>query len=52
MKLTPERIKRLEEELSKAKTYGDLMGKNGAIKNLMKEALESMLDAELTEELG
>lgn len=52
MKLTPEMLKQLEEDLAGAKTYSDLMGKNGAIKKLMKSALENMLETELTEHLG
>ena len=43
MKLTPEIIKQLEEDLSQAKTYNDLMGKNGAIKKLIKSSLENIL---------
>jgi len=52
MKLTPEMIKQLEADLSKAKTYEDLMGKNGAIKKLLKSSLENLLETELTEHLG
>jgi len=52
MKLTPEMIEQLQADLSEAKTYEDLMGKDGAIKKLMSKALEGMLDAELTEQLG
>ena len=52
MKLTPEMIEQLQADLSEAKTYEDLMGKDGAIKKLMAKALEGMLDAELTDELG
>jgi len=52
MKLTPEMIEQLQSDLSEAKTYEDLMGKDGAIKKLMAKALEGMLDAELTEQLG
>lgn len=52
MKLTKEAIDQLQKDLANAKTYEDLMGKNGAIKNLMKHALESMLDAELSNHLG
>ncbi|MFS8131200.1 MAG: IS256 family transposase [Candidatus Dojkabacteria bacterium] len=52
MKLTPEVIEQLQADLSTAKTYADLMGPDGAIKKLMKNALEGMLDAELTEHLG
>lgn len=52
MKLTPEMIKQLEKDLSHAKTYEDLMGKNGAIKKLIKSSLENLLETELTEHLG
>ena len=52
MKLSEKLIKQLEEDLSKAKTYSDLMGKDGAIKKLLKQAMEDMLESELTEELG
>ena len=52
MKLTPEIIKQLEEDLAQAKTYNDLMGKNGAIKKLIKSSLENILETELSEHLG
>ncbi len=52
MELTAEMLEELKADLAKAKTYGDLMGKNGALKKLMGKALEAMLEAELTEELG
>lgn len=52
MKLTPEVLQQLENDLSKAKTFEDLMGKNGAIKKLLKHTLENMMAAELTEHLG
>jgi transposase-like protein len=52
MKLTPEMIKQLEKDLSKAKSYDDLMGHNGAIKKLLKSSLENLLDAELSDHLG
>jgi len=52
MKLTPEMIEQLQADLLEAKTYEDLMGKDGAIKKLMAKALEGMLDSELTEQLG
>ncbi|MCI0446457.1 IS256 family transposase [bacterium] len=45
-------IEQLKADLKKAKTYGDLMGEDGAIKKLIKSSLEGMLDAELTEHLG
>jgi transposase-like protein len=51
-RLTEEMIEQLKVALPKAKTYEDLMGKNGAIKNLIAKSLEAMLEAELTEHLG
>jgi len=52
MKLSDEVLQQLKDDLGKAKTYQDLMGANGAIKKLLKNAIEGMLDAELTDELG
>ena len=52
MELTEKMIQQLKADLSKAKSYEDLMGANGAIKKLLKESLESMLDSELSEHLG
>lgn len=52
MELNDEIIEQLKKDLAGAKTYGDLMGQDGAIKKLMKAALEGMLDAELTTHLG
>lgn len=52
MELTEEMIKQLKADLSKAKTYEDLMGSDGAIKKLLKNAIEGMLEAELGEHLG
>jgi len=52
MELTEEMIEQLKADLSKARTYDDLMGSEGAIKKLLKTAIEGMLDAELTNELG
>jgi len=52
MELTPEMIEQLKADLSKAKTYDDLMGSQGAIKKLIKSSLEAMLESELTEHLG
>ncbi len=52
MELTDEMIEQLRADLKKAKTYGDLMGENGAIKKIIKASLEGMLEAELTEHLG
>jgi len=52
MKLTEEMIEQLKSDLSGAKTYEDLMGKDGAIKKLLSNTLEQMLESELTEHLG
>jgi len=52
MKISDEVFQEFKEELKNAKTYQDLMGTDGAIKKLIKNAIEGMLDAELTEELG
>ena len=52
MELTPEIIEQLKANLKTAKTYQDLMGEGGAIKKIIKESLEGILDAELTEHLG
>lgn len=52
MNLTDEMIEQLKADLSKAKNYEDLMGKDGAIKKLISKTLEQMLEAELTEHLG
>lgn len=52
MELTPKMIEQLKADLSKAKNYDDLMGKDGAIKKLIAKSLEQMLESELTEHLG
>lgn len=52
MKLTDEIIEQLKADLANAKTYDDLMGKNGAIKNLIAKTIETMLEEELSEHLG
>jgi len=52
MKLSEEAIEQLVRDLEKAKSYKDLMGKDGAIKKLLKTSLENMLESELSEHLG
>jgi transposase-like protein len=52
MELTKEMIEQLKADLAKAKNYEDLMGKEGAIKKLIAQSLEQMLESELTEYLG
>lgn len=52
MKLTPELIQQLEQDLENCATADDLMGQNGVIKNLIKGLSEQMLEAELSHHLG
>jgi len=52
MKLSEATKEKFFKELEKAKSYEDLMGKEGAIKNLIKSSLENMLETELSEHLG
>jgi transposase-like protein len=52
MELSEENIEQLKKDFQTAKTYDDLMGKDGAIKKLLKLSIENMLNAELTEHLG
>jgi putative transposase len=52
MELSEENIEQLKKDFKTAKTYNDLMGKEGAIKKLLKLSIENMLNAELTEHLG
>lgn len=42
----------LRKEIEKAKSYSDLMGKDGVIKKLIKRSLEQVLEAEMKEHLG
>ncbi len=41
MKLTKEIIEQFKADLSKAKNYDDLMGKDGAIKKLFSQSLRT-----------
>ena len=52
MDLTEQMIEQLKADLKTAKTYDDLMGKDGAIKKHISSSLEQMLESELTEHLG
>ena len=52
MELTEKMIEQLKANLAKAKTYDDLMGKDRAIKKLIANTLEQMLESELTEHIG
>ncbi len=42
MKLEEKILQQLQEDLKKCKTMDDLLGKNGAIKKLIKNAVEQM----------
>ena len=46
MELSEENIEQLKKDFKTAKTYNDLMGKDGAIKKLLKLSIENMLYAE------
>uniref|UniRef100_UPI0037097DB5 transposase n=1 Tax=Stygiobacter electus TaxID=3032292 RepID=UPI0037097DB5 len=52
MELTEEMIEQLKVDLKNARTYEDILGKDGAIKKLIKSTFEQMLEAELPEHLG
>jgi putative transposase len=52
MKLEDKVIQQLQEDLKKCHTMDDLLGKDGAIKKLIKNAVEQMLQCEMTEHLG
>ena len=52
MELTNEQIEQLKKKLASAKTYDDLMGKNGAIKDLLSSTISQLMAAELTAHLG
>lgn len=52
MKLSEELIKQLQADIEKSKSTDDLMGKDGAIKKLVKGLLEEMLAGELSGHLG
>lgn len=52
MNLSAELFEQFKKDFAKAKTYKDLVGKDGTIKNLLKASLETMLEAEMTEALG
>ena len=52
MELSKEQLDELQKDIANAKTYEDLMGKDGAIKKLLKSSLEQMLTAGMNEHLG
>lgn len=52
MKITEEQFRKFQERINNATSIGDLTGKNGAITELFKDTLQSMLEAEMTNHLG
>ena len=52
MKLSKEILKQLEHDLDDCKDLNELLGKDGAIKKLVKNLSEQMLEGELTDHLG
>lgn len=52
MELTKEQLEQLQKDLANAKSYADLMGKDGAIRKLLKNSVEQLLQSEMTEHLG
>jgi transposase-like protein len=52
MELTDEMIERLRQKMATATSYEDLMGKDGAIRELLSTGIEGLLEAELTAHLG
>jgi len=52
MELSKEQIEQLQKGIANAKTFDDLMGKDGVIKQLLKTSLENMLSTEMNDHLG
>lgn len=52
MPLSEELFDKFKKDIASAKTYKDLMGKDGPIKQMIKAALETMLEEEMTDYLG
>lgn len=52
MKITEEQLKAFNEKLKDVKNVEDLIGRNGLITDLFKDTIQSMMQAELTNQLG
>lgn len=52
MQLSDDQLQEFNSALSSAKSYADLMGKNGVIKKLLGQAINGLLEAEMEEHLG
>ena len=52
MKLPKEILKQLEQDLDGCQDLNELLGKDGAIKKLVKNLSEQMLEGELSNHLG
>ena len=52
MPLSEELFEKFKNDIANAKNYKDLMGKGGPIKQMIKAALQTMLDEEMADHLG
>ncbi len=52
MNLTEKQLAQLGTDLRGAKSYGDLMGKDGVLKRLLGQSLDGLLEAEMSAHLG
>jgi transposase-like protein len=52
MQFSKEMLEEFSKKLTKAKSYEDLMGKDGVIKKLLGKSIEQLLEAEMDEHLG
>lgn len=50
--ISEDALEQFKKKLATAKSYEDLMGKGGAIRDLIKSSLEQILESEMTEHLG
>lgn len=50
--LNDDALEQFKKRLATAKSYEDLMGKGGAIRDLIKSSLEQIFESEMTEHLG
>jgi transposase-like protein len=52
VELSKAQLDQLQQGIANARTFDDLMGKDGVIKQLMKSSLENILSTEMDEHLG
>ena len=51
MQFSKEMLEEFSKKLTKAKSYEDLMGKDGVIKKLLGKSIEQLLEAEMDESI-